>query len=327
MITTPTTFITGAGASYGYGFPLGFDLVVDIINLLDNLISYEEESHYKGDRYSVLRNYFQKKNQPLDLKKFRLRLYGSGTPSIDRFLENNLEFEAIGKFFIALAIFRRENPRVFNIYDSELARRGNNWLAHIWYNMTEGTTSVEDFKKNQVSFVTFNYDRSLEYFFVKHIRNFYDKTFEEALEIAKSIDIVHVYGHLGEYDSLRTENEHYIQYELYEDLLERLEKQIDHIYNWSSEIRVITSKRDEKEFENAYKLLSKAENVYVLGFGFDKLNLKRLRLRDIAENVEVYSTGIGMYKGQEEYILEHFQDTMFHFVSHESILSFLREVY
>jgi hypothetical protein len=60
--------------------------------------------------------------------------------------------------------------------------------------------SVDDFiTNNQVSFVTFNYDRTLEHFLCVRIANTYGIALPLAWESVKKIPIVHVYGSLGEF--------------------------------------------------------------------------------------------------------------------------------
>ena len=68
--------------------------------------------------------------------------------------------------------------------------------------MVEGITTPEDYKKfldNEITFITFNYDRSLEHFFYNSFLTLTNLIPEiQKVELLKKIKIFHVYGTLAD---------------------------------------------------------------------------------------------------------------------------------
>src|SRR5262249_21509255 len=69
-----------------------------------------------------------------------------------------------------------------------------------WYGYLFGKLNAEfsEFSQNKLSIITFNYDRSLEYYLLTALRSSYNKTSDECAQALEAIPIVHVYGQLGE---------------------------------------------------------------------------------------------------------------------------------
>ena len=109
MITKPTVFVLGAGASMPYGFPSGKQLVEHISEATrqktTSLPPIPDDSRYLISReaiQAILVNNFGK----LESEKFGNALYLSNQYSIDAFLEHRTEFAEIGKLAISLFILR-----------------------------------------------------------------------------------------------------------------------------------------------------------------------------------------------------------------------------
>ena len=69
-------------------------------------------------------------------------------------------------------------------------------LLRILYNRMAGT--FDELRQNQVSFVTFNYDRTVEHFFFSAIINSHGRPGKEVRALMeKHIPIVHLHGRLG----------------------------------------------------------------------------------------------------------------------------------
>ena len=78
---------------------------------------------------------------------------------------------------------------------AEAAKKGQDWYEYLWHAMS-GT--FEDFWDNQVAFVTFNYDRSLEQFLhTVVVAHYSDKSEEECSCALGRFNWVHVHGTLG----------------------------------------------------------------------------------------------------------------------------------
>lgn len=261
MIRSPTVFVLGAGASYESGFPLGFELRAKIIELL-----------HGRDCLTLARGIDA---DPDELRKMGNHFQESSLPSIDAWLECNPKFRHLGKICISQVIGRSESPSI-------LMR--TEWLSLVWNRMRDGAT-VETIGRNLIAFVTFNYDRSLEEFLYRAIRNtFTDATEEQCTKALLNIPIVHVHGQVG---FLPWQEGHKDMKRPYDGSMMSAA--------WAlvcaNGIRVISEGQDDSpELQRAHQLLAVADNIYFLGFGYHRANLKRLRFtaddhgRDILGN-------------------------------------------
>lgn len=255
MITRPTVFVLGAGASYPYGFPTGEGLVNDIITLASRTQTPD----------AFLYNDCTEK----DVKRFAQDLADSDPPSVDAFLEHRPDFLRIGKLAICLSLIPKER----DVTLTRDYRQGSSLGKTCWYQYLWNLMAAEKggFGKNQVSFVTMNYDRSLErYFFLrlkaKHQYADDDQCFEELYQLR----FVHVYGSLGD--------ERFV-----EDSFNRLTPSISDVRRSSNRLRIIHEETTEAPYlTEATKLLTGAEVMCFLGYGFHRLNNERLGLLGLA---------------------------------------------
>ena len=288
MITRSTVFILGAGASTPYGYPSGRGLVQEIINALS-----DQSYLYKlciGLEYD-----------PKEIRDFLITLKNADPPSIDSFLELKRNSEELGKTLIGLALFMKEHPETLTTPKGD---EGEKWYGDLVNKLK--TSSVNDFSKNKVSFLTFNYDRSFDHYLFTSIKNSYDDLSddEKCAEIVRTIPIIHLHGQIG---TLPWQNEHGEErpYQSKSNEIELLiknskligEKKIDgtpliearHFVNEhiSSQIKIIHENEldNDPAFKDAHRLLKDAERVYFLGFGYNDENLRRLKIADLSENI------------------------------------------
>ena len=92
MIEKRVVFVTGAGASVPYGFPLGYKLVTELF-----------AANIDQDLYVPLRDLGYRRD---DIVGFRDDLLLSARTSIDAFLETNPKYLRLGKAVIALLLSR-----------------------------------------------------------------------------------------------------------------------------------------------------------------------------------------------------------------------------
>lgn len=269
MITKPTVLILGAGASINYGFPSGLQLKAHICNEIrrksrrtyNDLVSYRYEGHVQED-------------VPEHVKDFYNNLLLSSEMSIDAFLEHNPEYSEIGRRAIANVLLRRENH--VELFDNWIDK----WLdpenkdKH-WYQLlfSKLNARFEDFKKNKLKIITFNYDRSLEYFLLQSMKAKYSAHDDaEILEKLKSIPILHIYGKLGKLPGYDSE-ESSVPYGLGQDP----GRYREHIDSASEQIITIHQAEEmQKVLKEARAYLRWAKRIYFLGFGYDQTNMELL---------------------------------------------------
>lgn len=278
MITKPTVFVLGAGVSMPYGFPSGKQLVEQICEATQVKTSLTspipDDSRYLISRENIQNILFDNFGKP-ETQKFGNALFLSHQVSIDAFLEHRQEFTEIGKLAIALFILRKE-------MEAELFSFENRYKGCYQHLFSKLNTGWEKFKQNKVSFITFNYDRSLENFLFTSLQNTYSKSENEIAEQLSEIHIIHVHGSLGK---LKWQEAKGIPYGTLDEYtpLNRLKFNTKLALDASRQIKIITENRSNfEEFQSAFKLLSEAERIYFLGFGYHPTNIERLGIQNLA---------------------------------------------
>jgi hypothetical protein len=273
MIKTPTVLVLGAGASMPYGFPSGNDLK-NII--LDNLLKNHSSGWYDFLASQNVTEGFA--------RNFGDLLRRSGSQSIDLFLSTHADFIPCGKICIALALIPLEEEN--RIYESELNCR-DKWYEYLWSKIHEPKQS--SFLNNNLSIITFNYDRSFDYFLYNAIKScYFDRSLDsgnyaEIESLFKSINILHIHGQLGHLPGLGNNSRNYIP-NLTEEAIQIAWRQI----------RVISEHNYQSEtYRQAYQRLQKAERIYFLGFGYNENNLETLTFDQINEKFK-YGTSVGL---------------------------------
>jgi alkyl hydroperoxide reductase subunit AhpC len=283
MITEKTVFILGAGASCPYGFPSGaqlrkeicFDFPDKYSRFLINVNSHDNL------RVEGFRNFVEK-------------FFKSSTKSIDLFLARNPNFAELGKYVIAFEMLNAEVNSHFNEQSKNDGKE--DWLFYLFDRMTDtikDKTQIKKFSENNISFITFNYDRSLEHFFFTSLRNSFDVPEYEVLNILRQLKIIHVYGSLAPLDW--QDGKHGIQYgqKASECVLQ----------NISQNLRTIYEEKQNPELNEVKSLIVGANKVFFLGFGYAEENMNILGLPQIIPlNSIVYGTGYGLEKKEIEKI-------------------------
>lgn len=282
MILKNTVFILGAGASNPFGFPLGIDLLQEIYEALiykpakeyvnDNLESgnsfynlagyerdIEDDSRSSNELFQMLLNLGYSRKE---IEKFANDLIQSQLNSVDAFLEHRIDYIEIGKCCIAYILLKHEShEKLFENPD---------WYKYLWNKIY---TKFDDLGKNKIAFITFNYDRSLEYYLSTSMAALFGKTEKECVLKLSEIPIVHLHGQLGDltFDSNTNQITYGQEIEYDEQLL-----------NVAKSIKIVhESVENDEQFSHANELLQRAESICILGFGFHQQNVKRLKLHEI----------------------------------------------
>ena len=175
MIEEPTVFVLGAGASAPFGFPIGSRLLSLIVGELGQPQTISDLHGYCGFGGQ-------------EIARFKAALENSGQLSVDAFLEHRDEFLEIGKVSIAIALIRFEQRQTL------FGEAKGTWLKYLFGKMN---SSFEKFGENRVSFLTFNYDRTVEEFLFTALFNSYGRSQDECLAQLKHIPIIHLHGAIG----------------------------------------------------------------------------------------------------------------------------------
>lgn len=255
MINKKIVLILGAGASSPL-FPTGKEL----LNVA--CISLKEKEYIKP----ILDLGHTKE----EIDAFRNALELAHLPSIDAFLEFRPEFIELGKKIIACSLIASESEeRLLNKEERP------NWYEYFWNKLS---CSFSDFDKNNISIITFNYDRSLKHFLFISAINKYGFSEDKIAEKINKLKIIHLYGNLA---SLPWETSNM-------SILKRPynnEKDVELIRAAADSIKIIHEGSVSEEntyFREARNILSLADEIYFLGFGYYQKNLERLKISSLS---------------------------------------------
>ena len=297
-------FVLGAGASKDYGYPTGSELI-ELITEFNNDAGFLNAMNNVG---------ISKK----DIGIFVDTLKKSGLNSIDAFLaravdssgKQPIDFEKIGRASITYAILYSEKASKGN----DLPFRFNdNWYRHLFSFLNDDYSALTD---GRIRFLTFNYDLSLEYFIATsyRIRNYLhtmsDEERRDYLQFISDIEILNIYGQVGkvtEYDKDGKGREYGS---------DSLNLDADYpFWQIAEKIQIVrpdATGEAKTLFERAQQYLSESDYVFFLGFGFDYLNMERLRLHEIFQtNIAHKRFYVTAYKADNSSIYD-FQNRIFH---------------
>ena len=259
MINTDTTLILGAGASIPYGLPSGPGLKEIILKNLQLNLQRRNQETIKPLNQLLKLNYSYE-----DLNNFHHQLYRSGRTSIDSFLEHRKDLTELGKVLIAQTLLSLEES-------SKLFSAKENGYEYLWNKLN---TQVHNFKKNKLRIITFNYDRSLEYYLFNVLKNAFKLDDTESAGYLNRFTVLHLYGQLGDLPFETTKQNKGIQYGEEIDDLDKLKYA-------SASIKIVHDKSNLEQFDIAEAILKESQRIYFLGFGFDKTNVQRLNFHSI----------------------------------------------
>jgi len=272
MLANSTTLIIGAGASVSLGYPTGAELrgwIIEGRGISDDLTNYDDRS--------VVDGLVGKNNQ----KKLNWRLRRSLIPSIDAFLaeSENEDLREWGILCIAAALlpcekFKKDEPPA--------------WLRMV-FNAIRGRLNNE--RQHRLKIVTFNYDLSIEYFLFHAFMASYKLDVNEARKLfEESVEIIHVYGQLGQIIELGGEREYGSDFNMHT------------IISASKGLKIIGRAPNDPIFNNAHKAILEAEFLGILGFGYDETNVANLKLSERSSPKHAFSTGYNMGFGMRAWI-------------------------
>jgi hypothetical protein len=296
MITTTTVLILGAGASMHLDFPSGRKLKSEILDFLQD----------KWDpQYETM---IQLGNDESKIKNFSGALYKSGKASVDAFLENRFEYLHIGKQAMALALMKYEDP-------IKLFKANGNWYNYLFEKMD---SSMNSWGQNALSIITFNYDRSIDSFLFTAVVNSFGVTNEVASKMMENIPIIHFYGNLGDLDWQSQNGRSFSN-----------KYEIEDIRNAAKSIRVIHEGDPiDTTLLSTKSILSNAQRIIFLGFGYNETNLIRLGFEknDNYKNSSIYGSCYDFTKLEKQNLINRFKPRSIHLGSPLSDIEyFLRD--
>jgi hypothetical protein len=258
MIQDKVVFILGAGASVPFGFPTGAELVRKILSVtksdvpdrLQGLLCEEVCARMGFDRHLM--------------KDLQLTLRHAQVGSIDEFLAqpSHKRFVELGRFLIAAHVLPMENPdRLYEVGEGV----NRNWYQLLWDHLRTHGSIERLIEEARITFVTFNYDRSLEHYLFSVFRHHFESDSSKIEEFLRR-SIFHVHGMLGAYR--KTSGGASRRYSPKHDL-EALRKAMEGI-NIIHEVEAFPNQSE------ITRRLEEADRVVFLGFQYHSENIRKL---------------------------------------------------
>lgn len=310
MIRTKTVMVVGAGASNDFGFPIGGKLLDDIRKALNFTFSHDEAK--TGDRglLEVFRRVAaDPQNNRVDRPRLNRLIHAGhrigksavGGDSIDNVidqLDGDEDVQLVGKLAIAYHILKAEKssplfsqPQTSAI---QLQQIQDTWLFQLMRIIrTDIRRSLVDTIFDNLSIITFNYDRTIEYFLPSALAAVYHIEIDEAREITRRLPVFHPYGQVGRLPWMTNNPLEEMQFG---------DGDVDRVSQAARQIRTFGEQLEEGDELRAMRTaLTEATNVVFLGFGFHRQNMRLLACDPGAGPKRVWSTFFGMPKpGVEE---------------------------
>jgi len=245
-----TTLILGAGASMPYGFPSGNDLREYILKYFPSKLT----------DVTILR----KSAGDMICKKFN----DSGL-TIDKFTQihsqhstNAEDVVNFAKLSITDCLTQKEKESQFN---ENCLLKGQDWYRAFIQNIFGKIRTYDEFINycKNLTVVTFNYDRSFEYYLLKQMDAvFTEMSSREFQNKQLPIEVIHVYGSLGDFNQLE-----------YRTIMVP-SKGYSGFYN------LIGDMNRTDQTEKIYTKILDSDQLFFLGFSYLKDNMEALGLND-----------------------------------------------
>jgi hypothetical protein len=286
MFKQKTVFILGAGASCDYGYPTGEQLVRDVILSARQAVAFLRVAEaypmpdYAKERFdpshdSTKGTYLKVADEFSNLAD---QLEQVNPLVIDYFLADHKSMQTVGKLMIAHVLLQCEAK-------SQAAVARKDWYRFLIHRLTYECTS-SDLRKNEVTFVTFNYDVSLEARLMAALRLIEKFNREDVEMFFDNGRVLHMYGSLRDLslDTIRPGLSPILKESLSLGWGENTHLEIidtlNIAYKASKGIRTISDEKglDKDTIARAEAAIAEARFVYILGYGFDPANSRRLSL-------------------------------------------------
>ncbi len=296
--------VLGAGASQPYEFPTGDQIKDQMVECLKSDEFMEQIIQELG------LSPFSGKEA---IEVFRKEIDAARSTSIDKFIarQGHVNKRRIAKMAIAKILLEKEDLKILD--------RRNSWYLEL-YKILDRDSNLSTFGDNKISIITFNYDRSLEYFLFSRLEGDYGKERRDEIIIQlKKLKIIHINGCLGvlpwqhshgclEYAQGRK----FYRYSMIVDGL-RIVGEPDGTVN------------DRAIISEAQEVISTADQIYFLGLGYDKRNLDLLNLELINECNLLFGTRYGLTSHLQDVIASYFEGKLKFYPTHYQMYEFIQD--
>lgn len=277
MITEPTVLVLGAGASHPYGFDTGTALL----------------ERARGYHLEALANSIQPL-PAMDAPPLLAALAHTLDSSIDAMIEHLPNLEASGKNLIARMLLQQERA----------ALAGRHGATRHWYRTLFAALdapTLDAFRKNRVTIVTYNYERSLEYALVMALQVKFGAPLDECAAVVRDWGFIHLHGQLGCLSEFPEPGMAVVPYGGTPEGITNAD-----VHSAARAIRIVHQPvPTDPPFVFARDAISASRRVLFLGFGYGKQNVERLDLKACMQpDTRVYMCVCGLTASQQGALIQ-----------------------
>jgi hypothetical protein len=308
MFNRSTVFILGAGASVEYLYPTGEQLVPQVTQWARAVAHYCDRSAQSDDvnpyrpkcilrgegRASATEIQQDWREAQKTFTRFASALAITNPPLIDHFLDSHDEFGVYGKMAVAATVLQAEVKHLATSAEilNAASPREKDWYRYVFDYLTRGCEDDNDLLGNDIHFITFNYDLSLEHELYGRLvlnRRFKAPNVKQFLRD----HVLHIYGSLHEdYGYTKTPTDSSILQNDYRyegsDWRHDCASLLDNIDAAAERICTIAPReklRDQPTIARARQAIQNADAIYFVGYAFHELNNVVLDLEETLKPV------------------------------------------
>lgn len=306
MFEQKTVFVVGAGGSFELGLPVGDTLKSQIAKKVD--IRFKDGySQSSGDKQitealkTIVRHVGNADINPYCQAGREIASAMPQSISIDNFLHAHSDDENIvtmGKLGIAASILEAEKRS--SIYVDQHSAVNFGGVKDTWHRtfvkILLENVQRKDLSKifENVSFITFNYDRCIEHYLVHALSNYLRMPLDQAYELTNLLTIIHPYGQVGRLPWQTGKSPPHAFGAEPDD------RTILSVY---PHIRTFTERvEDDKLIEKMRQMIFDAAHVVYLGFSFGRMNMEMMEVLDAGVRKEVIATTLGISKSNGQHV-------------------------
>lgn len=316
MFKKKIVFVVGAGGSFEVGLPVGNTLKGILRDKLDIKNSGSWDASGDGQIVRAIAQMakdhgnYGKMMGEYSAASQAIRNAMPQAISIDNFLHTHAEDPNIvlmGKLGIGSSILQSENTskiysREKGRYQLDFASTPDSWHNSFCRMLTEGVKRDSlDAIFDNVTFITFNYDRCIEHYVLMWLITYMRLTWEEGYELCRKITVFHPYGQVGKLP-WQVPNGEGLDFGTVPD-----EWNIPFV---AKQIRTFTERVEDDEILSQMRAaISQCEQLVYLGFSFGQMNMDLLKLEKAGPLKTVYATTFGMSDANKVAITQRIMDS------------------
>lgn len=296
MFRSKTVIIVGAGASKEVNLPVGEELKRKISQKIDIKFEYGIRQTSGCDNIvDALRKLVQIGGFPGDINPYlRTSWKVKDALSVNRSIDNALLSlshddlaETCGKLGIVSSILEAEKHSKLFYNPTELQHLNFDSLQDTWYprflNMLAEEVSGHEAGKifDNISFVSFNYDRCIEHFLYEALQKRFALNEQDSKSLLAKLEIFYPYGCIGDLPWKNPDPNQHVAYG---------SERVD-LLGIAQRIKTFNEDfEDSPNIQNIRKIIADAETLVFLGFAFHKKNMELISPNKMTNIKRIFAT-------------------------------------